>query len=112
MAVKVDEYNQICVLAIEGDLAGEQIEPARKAFDEQMVGKQIVDFVIDLEKAPFIDSEGLELLLTMKSRCEGGFGQLKLAHLDENVKKILELTRLEQRFESHANLPAALKNMR
>lgn len=112
MAIKVDEYNQICVLAVEGDFSGEQIEPARKAFDEQMVAKQIVDFVVDMEKAPFIDSEGLELLLSMKSRCEDAFGQLKLAHLDDNVRKILELTRLEQRFECHPTLPAALKNMR
>lgn len=112
MPVKCDEYNQICVMSIEGDFTGEQIEPARKSFEEYLDKKQIIDFVIDLEKVPFLDSEALELLLAMKKRSEDMFGQLKLAHPDENVKKILEITRLEHRFECHPDLPAALKNMR
>jgi hypothetical protein len=33
-------------------------------------------------------------------------------NLDENCKKILEITRLEHRFESHPDLPSALKTMR
>jgi stage II sporulation protein AA (anti-sigma F factor antagonist) len=112
MPIKCDEYNQVCVIAIEGDFTGEEIAPARKAFEERVDKSQIVDFVIDLEKAPFIDSEALELLLSMKNRCEDLFGQLKLATADENVKKILEITRLEHRFECHPDLPSALKNMR
>lgn len=110
--VKCEEYNQVCVLTIEGDFSAEEIAPARKAFEEQVEKKQIVDFVVDLEKSTFIDSEGLELLVNMKKKCEDLFGQMKLASLDENVKKILEITRLESRFECHPNLPAALKNMR
>ena len=112
MPVKCDEYNQICVVSIEGDFTGEEIAPARKSFEEYLEKKQIVDFVVDLEKAPFIDSEGLELLLSTKKKCEDLFGQLKLAAADENVRKILEITRLEHRFECHPDLPSALKNMR
>jgi hypothetical protein len=40
------------------------------------------------------------------------FGQVKLANLDENLRKILEITRLEHRFETHAGLAMALKTMR
>ena len=72
----------------------------------------LVDFVIDFEKTNFIDSEGLETLLWVKRKTEDLFGQVKLATLDENCKKILEITRLEHRFECHPDLPAALKTMR
>jgi hypothetical protein len=37
---------------------------------------------------------------------------VKLANLDENLRKILEMTRLGQRFECHADLAMALKTMR
>ena len=48
----------------------------------------------------------------MKRRSEDLFGQIKLAHVDENCQKILEITRLAHRFETHADLPGALKTMR
>jgi len=112
MPHKCEDYNNVCVLSLDGDLAGESNEIVRKLADERIDQRQIVDFVIDFEKAGFFDSEGLETLLWLKRRCEDLFGQLKLVNLDENCKKILEITRLEHRFEAHPDLPAALKTMR
>jgi anti-anti-sigma factor len=109
---KCEDYNNVCVLSLDGDLSGEANLIVRKLADERVDQRQIVDFVIDFEKAGFFDSEGLETLLWLKRRCEDLFGQLKLVNLDENCKKILEITRLEHRFESHPDLPSALKTMR
>jgi anti-anti-sigma factor len=111
MPVKQDEYNRTCVLSIIGDLAGEEVALLQKHADEAADENQ-VDFVVDLEKSGFIDSDGLETLLAIKSRCEDSHGQLKLATLDENVKKILEITRLAHRFECHPDLTSALRTMR
>ncbi len=88
------------------------MSPPRKAAEDLIDHRQIVDFVIDLEKSSFIDSEGLEALLWIKRKCEDLFGQLKLAAADENVKKILEITRLSHCFESANDVPTALKTMR
>jgi|SRR4051812_41112952 anti-anti-sigma factor len=112
MPIKCDEYNNVCVLGLAGDLAGTESDALRKQVDQLVDTKQIIDFVVDLEKTSFIDSEGLETLLWMKHKCEDLFGQMKLAALDENCKKILELTRLEHQFECHPDLPTALKTMR
>jgi anti-anti-sigma factor len=112
MPHKCEDYNNVCVVSLDGDLAGEANEIVRKLVDERIDHRQIVDFVLDFEKAGFFDSEGLVTLLWLKRRCEDLFGQLKLVNLDENCKKILEITRLEHRFESHPDLPSALKTMR
>ena len=112
MGVKCEEYNQVCVISLEGDLSGENAQATRKKVEEQIDQRQLVDFVVDFEKAGFVDSEGLETLLWVKRRAEDLFGQLKLINLDENVRKILEITRLEHRFECQPNLEAALKTMR
>jgi len=112
MAVKYDEYNGVCVMSVTGDFASETVAPARKHVEDLIEQRRVVDFVVDLEKSPFVDSEGLEALLWMKRKCEDLFGQLKLAAADENVKKILEVTRLSHRFECAADVPAALKTMR
>jgi anti-sigma B factor antagonist len=112
MPIKCEEYNQVCVISVDGDFAGEATETARKAAEQHIDQKQIVDFVVDFEKCTFIDSQGLETLLWLKRRAEDLFGQVKLVHLDENCKKILEITRLAHRFECHGDLASALKTMR
>jgi anti-anti-sigma factor len=112
MPLKSEDYNNVCVISIDGDLAGSANEAVRKTAEERIDHRQIVDFVIDFEKGTFFDSEGLETLLWLKRRSEDLFGQLKLAALDENCQKILEITRLEHRFECHPDLPSALKTMR
>jgi anti-sigma B factor antagonist len=112
MPLKYEEYNQVSVITVTSELTAVDVDPMKKVVDELIEKKQIVDFVIDLEKTSFIDSEGLETLLWIKRRSEDLFGQIKLVNLDENCRKILEITRLEHRFECHQDLPAALKTMR
>ncbi len=112
MSVKLDEYDGICVLTVVGDFSGEDVGAARKSAEETIDKRQLADFVVDLEKSQFVDSEGLEVLLWMKRRCEDLFGQFKLAAADEGVRKILEVTRLSRRFEIAADVPTALKTMR
>ena len=112
MAIQCDEYNGVCVVSVEGDFSGECSAAVRRVAADRIEQKQIVEFVIDLEKSKFIDGEALETLLWLKRRCEELFGRVKLAGTDENCRKILEITRLAQRFECCADLPSALRMMR
>lgn len=112
MPVQCDEYNKVCVLGIDGDLSAENAAEIRKQAEHAIDSKQVADFVVDLEHCPFVDSEGLEALLWLKRRSEDLFGQMKVVAVDENCRKILEITRLEPRFECQKDLAAALKMMR
>jgi anti-anti-sigma factor len=112
MAITCEEYNQVCVISLGTDFVGAEVAEARASVEELIEKRQIVDFVFDFEKAGFVDSEGLEALLMVKRRCEEMFGQVKLVNLDEHCQKILEVTRLDHRFECHGDLAAALKTMR
>jgi len=58
----------------------------------------------------FIDSIGLEKLLWARDYCNENNAQLKLAGLDENCSKILELTRLEDEFDRYNELAEAVKS--
>jgi stage II sporulation protein AA (anti-sigma F factor antagonist) len=112
MPLKCDDYDHVCVLTVTGDLSAETAASVRKAVDESIDQRQIVNFVLDLEACSFIDSEGLSTALWVRKRADELFGQVKLVNLDDNVKKILEITRLDHRFECPADLPTALKTMR
>ena len=111
MAIKSDEYHGVCVLTVDGDLSGETGAALRRSAEDRIAQKQ-ADFVVDLEKSTFIDSEGLESLLWLKRRSEELLGRVKLATSNSNCLKILEITRLVHRFECHSDLSSTLRTMR
>ncbi len=112
MPVKSEFYDSVCVLSPDGDLTITEGDAARTLVDEAIDDRQVVDFVVDFEACGYVDSEGLEILLWIKRRCEDLFGQVKLVNLDENLKKIMEITRLAHRFDATGDLAGALKAMR
>lgn len=58
----------------------------------------------------FIDSQGLETLLWARDHCIESDCQLRLAGLDENCSKILEVTRLKNEFDTYDELAGAVKS--
>lgn len=112
MPIRCEEYNQVSVVAVDGDLMGENAAAVRKTVEDRIVSQHIASFVLDLEKCDYADSEGLETLLWVRQKCEELFGQCKLVGIPDNLRKILEITRLDHRFECQKDLTAALKMMR
>ena len=108
MPVQCDEYNGVSVIAVKGDLLAEQSSAIRDALATRATRPNIV---VDLEACRFLASIGLEALLEALQTCESRGGRLMLSGIDANCRKILELTRLEHRFECHAQLASALKSL-
>jgi anti-anti-sigma factor len=109
MSVRCESYDDVCVISVEGDLTGDNVQSLRQTAEERMQSHASTDFVVDMEKCDFLDSEGLETLLWLKRRCDERSGQAKLASLDENCRKIMEITRLVQCFECHSDVSSALR---
>ena len=112
MPIANQDYEKVCVLTVTGDFSGDEPPLAMRLVSDGIADRQIVDYVMNFSECPFIDSHGLEALLWIKRRCEELFGRVKLIGLDENLRKILEMTRLEPRFECSRDLATALKTMR
>lgn len=110
MAIKWDEYEGIGMISPQGDFAGADVAPARKALDDWLrAGKARV--VFDLSRTTFIDSEGLQAMTWAAARCEPLGGKAVVAAPDINCQKILEMTRLDRRLESYPDTAAALKSL-
>ncbi len=112
MPLKCDEYHGVCVLTVDGDFTGETTASLRRCAEERLDLKRNTDFIVDLEKTHFIDSEAIETLLWLKNRCDDLPGRLKLAAPSDVTKRVLEITRLDHRFESTPDLGSALKALR
>jgi anti-sigma B factor antagonist len=109
MKLKTQDYNDVTVLELQGDLDTDAVEQLRNMVTE-VIGKSATGVVLDMRGIGFIDSAGLEQLLWARDYCDDNACQLKLAGLDENCEKILELTRLNKEFDCYAELAEAVKS--
>jgi anti-sigma B factor antagonist len=64
--------------------------------------------VLHLGEVGFIDSSGLGTMVRALSSTRQARGELKLCNVPENVRKVLEMTRLTTVFESHESEEKAL----
>ncbi|MDB5330096.1 MAG: rsbV1 [Phycisphaerales bacterium] len=108
MPVTCDEYNGVSVVTLKGDLSALEAAALRDTLANRAKRPNVV---IDLEACHFIASVGLEALLDALRTCEQRGGRVMLAGLDANCLKVLQITRLDHRFECHSELASALKVM-
>ena len=111
MNVKVETYGQAAVLLCKGDMNADSLEALRHAVDSQLVGPDIRDLVLDLAEVTFVDSACLEYLLDLQERLSERLGQVKLARPDENVRKVFEITRLDNAFEAYTEVAQAVRTL-
>jgi len=111
MSINVSQYEHVTVLTTKEDLAGEAVDALRHKFDKCLEEGRC-HLVVDCTAIDAIDSAGLEALLAAQHRCEDALGVVKLCGLDETCAKILEITRLNRRFEVFDNLESAVKSFR
>ncbi len=109
MKISWQNYNDVTVVELRGDVDGDTVEPLRSAITEIITGQK-AGIVLNLSDVEFLDSQGLELLLWVRDYCRQNRVPLRLAGLSENCAKILEITRLEDEFDCHAELAEAVKS--
>jgi len=109
MKLRTQDYNEVTVVELQGDLDADFTELFKDTITD-VVTKDKIGVVLDMSAVGFIDSQGLELLLWAKDYCQQSKIQLRLAGLDENFAKILEITRLENDFDRYTELAEAVKS--
>ena len=109
MNITAESYGHAVILNLKGDLSEDSLGAFQRAVDHQLAGEGVIDLLLNLEQVPFVDSATLEYLLDLQDRLAERLGQVKLIKPDENVRKILEITRLAAAFETFADIPEAVR---
>lgn len=109
MRINTQNYHDVTVIELQGEIDGDLSEMLRDTITGTVAGER-TRVVLDMSNVSSIDSQGLETLLWIRDYCRGHRTQLRLAGLDENCEKILEITRLQYEFDLHAELAEAVKS--
>jgi len=111
MKLSYEDHNTVTVMTISGEFTADQADSFRRScLDRFEAG--VKDVVLDIEHMTLIDSAGLELMLWLAEEVAERNGQLRLVNPDETVRLILEITRLERRFDVHDCIESAAKSLR
>lgn len=109
MKITTQNYNTVTVVDLQGEIDGELADALKNTVGE-IVSQHKTGVVLNMSDVSFVDSQGLELLLWIRDTCRRNRIQLRLAALDENCEKILEITRLQNEFDRHAELAEAVRS--
>lgn len=109
MAFQVTEENGVTVIDVEGQLiVGNRQELKQKVLDKLEAGDR--RFMIDFEKTGYIDSSGLGVLVSLSKKIREQGGELRLANLNEDLKTLFELTKLDTLFHISSSRDEALQS--
>ena len=66
-------------------------------------------FVIDFARTGYVDSSGLGVLISLSKEIRAAGGELRLSSLNEDLRTLFELTRLDTFFRISGDLEEALR---
>lgn len=91
------EQNGVVVVAVDGQLiVGNRQELKQKILEALETGDR--KFLVDFTKTGYIDSSGLGVLVSLSKKIRDQGGDLRLAGLNEDLKTLFELTKLDTLF--------------
>lgn len=107
MSFILDRNNDVLMVDVEGQLVVTNRQDFKQAIlDEVEQGARTV--IIDFTRSGYIDSSGLGALVSLSKRVRDAGGDLRLAGLNEDLRRLFELTRLDQLFPLYATRADAL----
>lgn len=107
MSFDVKKQGDVTVIDVEGQLiVGNRQELKQKVLDELEKGAR--KFLIDFSSTGYIDSSGLGVLVSLSKKIREQGGELRLANLNEDLRTLFELTKLDTLFHIASNRGEAL----
>ena len=99
--------NSSNVLPLEGEI-DLHVSPRIASSLQSLIAPKPPRVVVDLSKVSYIDSSGLAVLIEGMQNVTAYGGRFALAGLQESVRPIFEIARLDQVFKIYPDVDAAL----
>ncbi|MFF4021159.1 STAS domain-containing protein [Streptomyces sp. NPDC001843] len=97
----------IHVLSVAGEIDHDTVQPLRQALELSCLGSP-PRVVIDMRQVTFMDSAGINLLITTRRATSGRHGWLRLAAVPDSVMHTLRIVELDTIIDCHPTLRDAL----
>ncbi|NQT25088.1 STAS domain-containing protein [candidate division KSB1 bacterium] len=110
MEMREETKQDVLVLHLEGELMGGEDS---KAFQERLyeaIRQSQVNVVINMADVKWMNSSGLGILMAGLTTLRGSEGDLRLAEVQDRVKRPIEITKLNQVLGMYKTVDAAIQS--
>jgi anti-sigma B factor antagonist len=108
MSFQVSRSGEVTLIEVEGQLiVGNRQELKQKVLEQLDGGDR--KFVIDFANTGYIDSSGLGVLVSLSKKIREQGGELRLSSLNDDLRTLFELTKLDTLFRITENKSQALE---
>ena len=110
MSFAIGKQGEVVVVDVEGQLiVGNRQELKQKVLQELERGAR--KFLIDFTGTGYIDSSGLGVLVSLSKKIREQGGELRLASMNEDLRTLFELTKLDTLFKISDSRDEALRGL-
>lgn len=97
MSFKISQHDEVTVISVTGQLiVGNRQELKDEVIKLLESGSR--KFLVDFEETAYIDSSGLGVLVSLSKKIREKGGELRLSSLNEDLRTLFELTKLDTLF--------------
>jgi anti-sigma B factor antagonist len=109
MSFQVSKNGEVTLVEVEGQLIVGNRQELKQQVLEQLEGGDL-KFVIDFANTGYIDSSGLGVLVSLSKKIREQGGELRLSSLNEDLRTLFELTKLDTLFRISDDKRQALED--
>jgi anti-sigma B factor antagonist len=104
---KIEEKKDYCLLRLSGNLI--EKSQALDLFDrfDELIHREVNKFIVDMSGFGYMNSTGLNTLLTILTKARQSGGETIICCVPENIKSLLVITKLNNIFTVVDNLEIA-----
>jgi anti-sigma B factor antagonist len=110
MQLTTTDDGHVTILTVDGDLVIGESESLFKRTVTRLLEEGKVNLLVDMRKVNFLDSSGLGALVRAMTMSQKEGGQTKLLGAGPQVRKLLEMTRLDSVFENFTDMETAVSS--
>ena len=110
MQLTTKDDGHVTILTVDGDLAIGESESLFKRTVTRLLEQGKVNLLVDMRGVNFLDSSGLGALVRAMTKSQKEGGQTKLLGAGPQVRKLLEMTKLDSVFENFTEMETAVSS--
>ena len=110
MQLKTSDDGHVTILTVDGDLVIGESESLFKRTVTRLLEEGKVNLLVDMRKVGFLDSSGLGALVRAMTSSQKEGGQCKLLGAGPQVRKLLEMTKLDSVLENFTDMETAVSS--
>lgn len=110
MKYETQAVENVLIISIEGEIMGGADEQIFRQLIFDSIQDDILNVVVDLEKATWMNSSGLGMLISGLTTLRSSGGDLCLVKASERIRRPIEITKLNTVFSFYNSIDEATKS--